>query len=173
MAYIHVTHTWSWWLWLLFVLVGVRWGGLVITAVDIIAKTSYLTGNDTLFYCCHLSQFIFLVKMTTNKSSRNHNAGISPDVRGATSGFHVRRLFPLSNDDYEVGEWIMIGRKAIWRFLDQKKWNPILNKKSILKFFHALFTNGCLSLSSISILMRFDFICKHAKTRKGSTAESA
>ena len=88
------------------VVVVVRLGGGEMrgTAVDIIAKTSYLTGNDTLFYCCHLSQFIFLVKMTTNKSSRNHNAGISPDVRGATSGFHVRRLFPLSNDDYEVGE---------------------------------------------------------------------
>ena len=33
-------------------------------------------------------------------------------------------------------------------------------------------TNVCLSLSSIPTMMRFDFICKHAKN-KGSTAESA
>ena len=34
-------------------------------------------------------------------------------------------------------------------------------------------TNVCLSLSSIPTMMRFDFICKNAKKKKGSTAESA
>ena len=30
--------------------------------------------------------------MTTKKKTQNHNAGTSSDVRGATSGFRVRRL---------------------------------------------------------------------------------